>query len=139
MEALSEDIHFNIVVPLTPTHYHNNDNYRPDILDIAFMKGVALKLSRIETLQCLNSDHPPVLMRLDIALKKGVSLIRNCIEPLLCLVLNHLPILLRMGPLTGVCPKPTIKITNWKKVSAVLEKVNTPELNKILDDIESSN
>ncbi|GBP22755.1 RNA-directed DNA polymerase from mobile element jockey [Eumeta japonica] len=50
MEALAEDIHFNIIPPLSPTHYHNNDNYRPDILDIALMKGVALKLSCIETL-----------------------------------------------------------------------------------------
>ncbi|GBP34200.1 RNA-directed DNA polymerase from mobile element jockey [Eumeta japonica] len=65
MEAFAEDIHFNIIPPLSPTHYHNNDNYRPDILDIALMKGVALKLSCIETLQCLNSDHRPVLMRLD--------------------------------------------------------------------------
>ncbi|GBP24764.1 hypothetical protein EVAR_79611_1 [Eumeta japonica] len=35
----------------------------PDILDICLMKGVALKLSCIEILQCLNSDHQPVLMR----------------------------------------------------------------------------
>ncbi|GBP78958.1 RNA-directed DNA polymerase from mobile element jockey [Eumeta japonica] len=50
MEVLAEDIHFNIVPPRSPTHYHNNDNYRPDILDIALMKEVALKLSCIETL-----------------------------------------------------------------------------------------
>ncbi|GBP43660.1 hypothetical protein EVAR_30494_1 [Eumeta japonica] len=62
MEVLAEDLHFNIVTPLTPTHYSTNDNHRPDILDIALMKGVALKLSCIETLQCLNADHRPVLM-----------------------------------------------------------------------------
>ncbi|GBP67587.1 RNA-directed DNA polymerase from mobile element jockey [Eumeta japonica] len=28
MEALAEDIHFNIIPPLSPTHYRNNDNYR---------------------------------------------------------------------------------------------------------------
>ncbi|GBP46950.1 hypothetical protein EVAR_30982_1 [Eumeta japonica] len=64
MKALAEDLHFNIVIPLTPTHYHSNDTYGPDILDIALMKGVALKLRYIVTFQCLNSDHRPVLMRL---------------------------------------------------------------------------
>ncbi|GBP98589.1 Probable RNA-directed DNA polymerase from transposon BS [Eumeta japonica] len=74
MEAFAEDIHFNIIPPLSPTLYHNNDNYRPDILDIALIKVVALKLSCIETLQCLNSDHRPVLMRLS-------SLAGNCPPP----------------------------------------------------------
>ncbi|GBP37242.1 RNA-directed DNA polymerase from mobile element jockey [Eumeta japonica] len=58
MEALCESLHFDIVTPLTPTYYPNNINYRPDILDIA------LKLSCIELLQWLNSDHRPVLMTL---------------------------------------------------------------------------
>ncbi|GBP37297.1 Nucleic-acid-binding protein from transposon X-element [Eumeta japonica] len=57
------DLHFDIITPLTPTHYPNDVNRRPDILDIALLKGVALKFSCIETLQCLNSDHRPVLMR----------------------------------------------------------------------------
>ncbi|GBP11839.1 hypothetical protein EVAR_74487_1 [Eumeta japonica] len=51
MEALAESLHFDIVTPLTLTYYPNNINYRPDILDIAFMKGVALKLGCIEPLQ----------------------------------------------------------------------------------------
>ncbi|GBP11615.1 RNA-directed DNA polymerase from mobile element jockey [Eumeta japonica] len=64
MEALVESLHYDIITPLTPTHYPNNTNHRPDILDIALMKGVALKLSCIEPLQWLNSDHRPVLKRL---------------------------------------------------------------------------
>ncbi|GBP72178.1 hypothetical protein EVAR_90361_1 [Eumeta japonica] len=64
MEALAEDIHFNIITPLTPTCSHNNVKYRPNILDFALMKRVALKLGCIETVQCLNSDHRPVFMRL---------------------------------------------------------------------------
>ncbi|GBP48567.1 hypothetical protein EVAR_38542_1 [Eumeta japonica] len=52
MVALAEDFHFNIVTPL-----------RPDILDIAVMKGVAMKLGCIDILQRLNSDHRPVLIR----------------------------------------------------------------------------
>ncbi|GBP36782.1 RNA-directed DNA polymerase from mobile element jockey [Eumeta japonica] len=39
MEALAEDLHFNIITPPTPTFYHNNVRYRPDILDIALMRG----------------------------------------------------------------------------------------------------
>ncbi|GBP38913.1 hypothetical protein EVAR_95662_1 [Eumeta japonica] len=65
MVVLAEDLHFNIVTPLTPIHYLSNDNHRPDILDIALMKGVSLKLGCIETLQCLDSDYRPVFMRLD--------------------------------------------------------------------------
>ncbi|GBP10094.1 Probable RNA-directed DNA polymerase from transposon X-element [Eumeta japonica] len=71
MVTLAEDLHFNIITPLTPTYYPNDVNLRPDILDIALMKGVTLKLSYIEPLQCLNSDHRPVLMRLG-------SLIGDC-------------------------------------------------------------
>ncbi|GBP55242.1 GDP-fucose protein O-fucosyltransferase 2 [Eumeta japonica] len=37
---------------------------RPDILDIALMRNVNLKLGCIETLQRFSSDHRPVLMRL---------------------------------------------------------------------------
>ncbi|GBP44953.1 Probable RNA-directed DNA polymerase from transposon BS [Eumeta japonica] len=62
MESLLTYLHFNIVTPLTPTYYPNNINHRPDILDIALMKGVALKLGCIEPLQWLDSDHRPVLM-----------------------------------------------------------------------------
>ncbi|GBP83574.1 hypothetical protein EVAR_65662_1 [Eumeta japonica] len=85
MEAFAEDIHFYIIPPLSPTLYHNNDNYRPDILDIALMKGVALKLSCIETLQCLNSDHRPVLMRLG-------SLAENCPPPKKTMTIVPLPV-----------------------------------------------
>ncbi|GBP89489.1 RNA-directed DNA polymerase from mobile element jockey [Eumeta japonica] len=42
MEALAEDLHFNIITPPTPTFYHNNVRYRPDILDIALMRGIRL-------------------------------------------------------------------------------------------------
>ncbi|GBP61468.1 hypothetical protein EVAR_34704_1 [Eumeta japonica] len=48
METLATYFHFNIVTPLIPTYYPNNINYRPDILDNALMKGVALKLGCIE-------------------------------------------------------------------------------------------
>ncbi|GBP10821.1 RNA-directed DNA polymerase from mobile element jockey [Eumeta japonica] len=62
MVQLTDNLQFDVVTPLTPTHYPSNDNYRPEILDIALMRGIALKVSCIETLQCLSSDHRPVLM-----------------------------------------------------------------------------
>ncbi|GBP62762.1 RNA-directed DNA polymerase from mobile element jockey [Eumeta japonica] len=106
MLDLAGDVHFNIVAPPTPTHYPFNDKRRPDVLDIALMKGVALRLSCIETLQCLNSVHRPVLMRL--------------------------------GSLTEDCPPLNKTITNWQKVSTVLEESDTPILNNILNDIVST-
>ncbi|GBP40597.1 hypothetical protein EVAR_41677_1 [Eumeta japonica] len=45
MVALTKDLLFNIVKPLTSTHYPSNNNHSPDILDIALMKRVALKVS----------------------------------------------------------------------------------------------
>ncbi|GBP87026.1 hypothetical protein EVAR_63988_1 [Eumeta japonica] len=50
--------------PLEWKTHGKNHFHGPYILDIALTKGVALKLSCIETLQCLNSDHRYVLMRL---------------------------------------------------------------------------
>ncbi|GBP43739.1 hypothetical protein EVAR_29721_1 [Eumeta japonica] len=47
-------------------------------------------------------------------------------------------LLLRLGPTTGGCPKPTIKITDWKRVSTALEEVDTPALNNIPDVIETT-
>ncbi|GBP39901.1 hypothetical protein EVAR_83037_1 [Eumeta japonica] len=43
-----------------------------------------------------------------------------------------------MGPPAGVCPKPTIKITDWKRVSTELEKVDTHALNNIPYAIETT-
>ncbi|GBP01282.1 hypothetical protein EVAR_72711_1 [Eumeta japonica] len=89
MEGLERDLHFHILTSLTPIYYPNNINHRPDILDIALMKGVALKLGCIEPLHWLNSDHRPVLMRLsslfgdngiDIAIGALTNHIRTVVE-----------------------------------------------------------
>ncbi|GBP81752.1 hypothetical protein EVAR_62668_1 [Eumeta japonica] len=85
----------------------DKDRDRPDILDIALMKNVALKLSRIVMLQRLTSDHCPILMRL--------------------------------RPMSDDRPSDVKKITNWKKVSIALEKIDTPTLNRIPNDIVSTN
>ncbi|GBO99281.1 hypothetical protein EVAR_543_1 [Eumeta japonica] len=43
-----------------------------------------------------------------------------------------------MGPLDGGRPISTIKITDWKKVSTAFEKIDTPPLNSIPDDIRTT-
>ncbi|GBP33343.1 hypothetical protein EVAR_30933_1 [Eumeta japonica] len=106
MEAFANNLHFNIVTLLTPPYYPNNNNHKPDNQDIALMKGIALKLSYIEPLQCLDSDHRPVLMRL--------------------------------GSLTADCLPSTKTITNWQKMSTVLEEIDTPILNSIPNGIVST-
>ncbi|GBP15514.1 hypothetical protein EVAR_9292_1 [Eumeta japonica] len=41
-----------------------------------------------------------------------------------------------MRPPAGGCPKPTIRITEWKRVSIALEEVDTPPLNNISNVFE---
>ncbi|GBP55034.1 Chimeric ERCC6-PGBD3 protein [Eumeta japonica] len=43
-----------------------------------------------------------------------------------------------MGPPDGGRPYSTIKITDWKKVSTAFEKIDTPPLNSIHDDIRTT-
>ncbi|GBP33176.1 hypothetical protein EVAR_14857_1 [Eumeta japonica] len=43
-----------------------------------------------------------------------------------------------MGPPDGGRPIPIPKITNWKRVSTALEKIDTPNLNSIPNDIAST-
>ncbi|GBP36140.1 RNA-directed DNA polymerase from mobile element jockey [Eumeta japonica] len=74
---------------------------------------------------------------LDIAITKGVALNLNSIETLHCLLSNHRPVLLKMGPPNGGRPMPTIKITDCKIVSTAFEKIDTPPLNSIPDDIRT--
>ncbi|GBP11797.1 hypothetical protein EVAR_87721_1 [Eumeta japonica] len=61
---ISDTLEFDVIAPLNPTHFPDKDGDRPDILDIALMKNVNLKLGCIDSLQRLSSDHRPVLMRL---------------------------------------------------------------------------
>ncbi|GBO98597.1 Probable RNA-directed DNA polymerase from transposon X-element [Eumeta japonica] len=43
-----------------------------------------------------------------------------------------------MGPPDGGRPNPTRKITDWKRVSTALEKIDTPPLNSIPDNIRTT-
>lgn len=61
---LIDSLPFDLLAPLEPTHFPHNVEHRPDILDIALLKNVALTLRSIEVLHELDSDHRPVLLRL---------------------------------------------------------------------------
>ncbi|GBP36912.1 RNA-directed DNA polymerase from mobile element jockey [Eumeta japonica] len=65
LSSLVGKIEFDVLSLLTPTRFPGNNQHRPDILGIALVKGVALRLGGIETLQCLNSDHRLMLLKLD--------------------------------------------------------------------------
>jgi hypothetical protein len=102
-------LNFDPIAPLEPTHYPHDPSHRPDVLDIALLKDVNLKLHTIETLHELNSDHRPVLLHL-------------------------VP---RSGPSDPSRPPPTHLITDWKKVSDKLKSTSSPHLDSIPDHIES--
>ncbi|GBP74436.1 RNA-directed DNA polymerase from mobile element jockey [Eumeta japonica] len=82
-----------------------------------------------------NNNHR--LDILDIALKKGVALKLNSNEPLRCLNSDHRPVLMRLNSFIADCP-PSTKTTNWQKVLAMLEEIDTPILNSIPNDIVST-
>ncbi|GBP33577.1 RNA-directed DNA polymerase from mobile element jockey [Eumeta japonica] len=64
LATLAEDHDLAIIAPLTPTYLPANVRHRPNILDLAILKGVVLSLNSIETVHCLGSDHLPVLLKL---------------------------------------------------------------------------
>ncbi|GBP62438.1 RNA-directed DNA polymerase from mobile element jockey [Eumeta japonica] len=63
LATLAEDHDLAIIAP-TPTYLPANVRHRPNILDLARLKGVVLSLNSIETVHCLGSDHLPVLLKL---------------------------------------------------------------------------
>ncbi|GBP19715.1 hypothetical protein EVAR_8875_1 [Eumeta japonica] len=103
LSSVVDKIGFSVLSLLTPTGFPDNNRHKSDILDIALVKRVALRLEGIETFQCLNSDHCSVLLKL--------------------------------GPLIGDKLNPVKTITNWKKLSFALEKIDTPALRDIPNDI----
>lgn len=52
-----------VVGPETPTFVHRTGAYRPDVLDIAILKGVPYAYE-MRTIEDLSSDHSPVLLDL---------------------------------------------------------------------------
>ncbi|GBP89043.1 Probable RNA-directed DNA polymerase from transposon BS [Eumeta japonica] len=63
LAKLSRKLKFDIVAPLTPTHYPDDLVSRPSTIDIAITKEIALNVDCIEPIYRLVSDHRPVLLR----------------------------------------------------------------------------
>ncbi|GBP08457.1 Probable RNA-directed DNA polymerase from transposon X-element [Eumeta japonica] len=74
---------------------------------------------------------------IDIALTKGVALNFNSIETIHGLTSDHRPVILKWD-LRRREAYSFRKITNWKRVSTALEKIDTPNLNSIPNDIAST-
>ncbi|GBP86522.1 hypothetical protein EVAR_69042_1 [Eumeta japonica] len=77
--------------------------------------------------------HPLWPSTIDIALTKGVPKFKSERH-----YINLRPTIgqfVKMGPPDGGRPNPTCKITDWKRVSTALEKIDTPPLNSIPDNI----
>lgn len=64
LAKLAEELPFDVIAPMSPTHYPDNVNHRPDILDMAILKNVGLRLHSIEVHHALDSDHRPVILQL---------------------------------------------------------------------------
>ncbi|GBP79733.1 RNA-directed DNA polymerase from mobile element jockey [Eumeta japonica] len=64
LNKLSKKKKFNIITPLTPTHYPDDLTSRPSILDLAITKEVSLNVNCIDPLHCLVLDHRPVFLRM---------------------------------------------------------------------------
>lgn len=64
LSNLSESMLFDILVPMTPTHYPLVAGHAPSSLDLALLKNVSLRMRSIETIHALSSDHRPVVLQL---------------------------------------------------------------------------
>ncbi|KOB69997.1 Uncharacterized protein OBRU01_15904 [Operophtera brumata] len=56
---------YDVSGPETPTHYPDQTNYRPDVIDVAVHKGLPFFPRAEVLLDELLSDHQPVLLRLE--------------------------------------------------------------------------
>jgi hypothetical protein len=55
---------YTIVPPDTPTHYPDQHNHQPDVLDIAILKNINLQYELRNCTDELSSDHSPVIITL---------------------------------------------------------------------------
>ncbi|CAK1588831.1 unnamed protein product [Parnassius mnemosyne] len=60
LRDITQSLDLTVFSPLGATHYPDNTDYNPDVLDFALLKGVSLNLRSIETLDDIGSDHRPV-------------------------------------------------------------------------------
>lgn len=66
LDSLTDQLNINLVAPYEPTRFPHSDhrNQRPNILDMALLRGVTLALRSVEVIHELDSDHRPVLFKL---------------------------------------------------------------------------
>ncbi|GBP47629.1 Probable RNA-directed DNA polymerase from transposon X-element [Eumeta japonica] len=95
-----------------------------------------LKLLCLLFLPDTTSKRPSTL---DIVVTKEGALNLGRIETVHCLLSDHRSVLLKMKPPDGGSPNPTLKITDWERVLTAPEKIDTPFLNSILVDINTTN
>lgn len=57
---ITQSLDLDVLSPYSPTHYPDQTDHTPDVLDFALVKGIALNLRAIEPLDDLGSDHRPV-------------------------------------------------------------------------------
>ncbi|KAL4135341.1 hypothetical protein QTP88_006956 [Uroleucon formosanum] len=57
-----------IVAPDTPTHYLDEHNHRPDVLDIVILKNNNIQYQLCNYTDELSSDHSPVIITLRVDL-----------------------------------------------------------------------
>ena len=61
---LDQTLDTSVAAPSSPTHYPNDPNHRPDILDIALLKTGPLNFQINNFPADLSSDHTPILLDL---------------------------------------------------------------------------
>jgi hypothetical protein len=64
LEALIDTLNFDVIAPMTETHFPDTPGHTADILDVALLKNINLRLCAIEVIHELQSDHRPVLLQL---------------------------------------------------------------------------
>lgn len=107
---LSSVHHFDIIAPMTPTRFpYTLGDQRPDVLDIALLKNVNLRIRSIEALDELQSDHRPVILDL----------------------------ISRVGPSDPGQPPPTKMVTDWRKLKDLLQATSSAHLDAIPDTLET--
>lgn len=62
LESLQDSLGFDVIAPMSPTHYSATVGHRPTVLDFALLKNVALRMRSIQVHTELSSDHRPVLI-----------------------------------------------------------------------------
>ncbi|KAI8427039.1 hypothetical protein MSG28_014680 [Choristoneura fumiferana] len=64
LDRLVDELNFDILAPMEETHFPTNPEHRPDILDIALLKNVTMRMRSLVVAHELSSDHRPVILEL---------------------------------------------------------------------------